>query len=454
MGFGGARAAGGRPRGSRRSRSSAEARGGSARGRRRRARRRARGRIRRRGGRGRSNAGTESEEYCDEKRQGQPSRHGLEHRPAKPAGTACYLAGSRMPRVLPIDRSCPDADVLAEASRVLRGGGLVAFPTETVYGLGALALDDRALARIFEAKGRPAHHPLIAHVGNEALARALSGLVAGSAASRLARALWPGPAHARRRAGGARAGGGGGRDLIACGACSVAPGGPRAPRGARRAGGGSERGKPVRSVLADHRGARREAARRPRRSRARRRPVRRGDRVDGRRCAEQSRSRSPPRGGADLPRRSVASCPICKSLRMPSRRAPKRVGLRPAWTRAITRRAPPCTWSRRARRRLRWRGRLRPGKGVRWASSCANSLPRRGGWSPTWISLRRRGPSRASCCGSSSSEARDYARHLDGTLHDLDDQGACAVVVQAVPDDDPAWWAVADRLARGSTDPR
>lgn len=97
-----------------------------------------------------------------------------------------------MTRVVSVDRANPDGRVLAEAARVLRGGGLVAFPTETVYGLGADALDERALARIFAAKGRPAHHPLIAHVLGEPEARRLARAWP-AAASRLAQAFWPGP---------------------------------------------------------------------------------------------------------------------------------------------------------------------------------------------------------------------------------------------------------------------
>jgi len=85
-----------------------------------------------------------------------------------------------------------DDPAIAEAVRVLRGGGLVAFPTETVYGLGARALDPSAIARVFAAKGRPARHPLIAHVMDETGARALAAAWP-YAASILARAFWPGP---------------------------------------------------------------------------------------------------------------------------------------------------------------------------------------------------------------------------------------------------------------------
>src|SRR5207302_9336719 len=63
-----------------------------------------------------------------------------------------------------VDAQAPAANMIAQAAAVLRAGGLVAFPTETVYGLGANALDAAAVARIFTAKGRPATNPLIVHV--------------------------------------------------------------------------------------------------------------------------------------------------------------------------------------------------------------------------------------------------------------------------------------------------
>jgi L-threonylcarbamoyladenylate synthase len=77
------------------------------------------------------------------------------------------------------------------AARILAEGGLVAFPTETVYGLGADATNPAAVARIYQAKGRPAFNPLIAHVGNIAAARKIARFDA--AATALAEAFWPGP---------------------------------------------------------------------------------------------------------------------------------------------------------------------------------------------------------------------------------------------------------------------
>jgi L-threonylcarbamoyladenylate synthase len=85
----------------------------------------------------------------------------------------------------------PDGAGIAEATRLLQAGGLVALPTETVYGLGADATNGRAVAGIFEAKGRPSFNPLIAHVPDVAAARALGLLNAPALA--LARAFWPGP---------------------------------------------------------------------------------------------------------------------------------------------------------------------------------------------------------------------------------------------------------------------
>jgi L-threonylcarbamoyladenylate synthase len=92
------------------------------------------------------------------------------------------------------DGRAPDA--IDEAARVLRAGGLVAFPTETVYGLGADATSDAAVAGIFKAKGRPSDHPLIVHVaagvkGTEALSRFAQPLP--DFAQKLVLAFWPGP---------------------------------------------------------------------------------------------------------------------------------------------------------------------------------------------------------------------------------------------------------------------
>jgi L-threonylcarbamoyladenylate synthase len=95
-------------------------------------------------------------------------------------------------RLLAVSPTAPDPDVVADAARVLRAGGLVAFPTETVYGLGAHALDAAAVQRIFAAKGRPSFNPLIAHVADVDGARALVRDWP-EAAERLARAFWPGP---------------------------------------------------------------------------------------------------------------------------------------------------------------------------------------------------------------------------------------------------------------------
>ena len=94
--------------------------------------------------------------------------------------------------VLRIDSANPDRKVIARAAACLRAGGLVAFPTETVYGLGAHALDREAILRVFAAKERPANDPLIVHVG---LVDDIFPLVAEvpRAARELAVRFWPGP---------------------------------------------------------------------------------------------------------------------------------------------------------------------------------------------------------------------------------------------------------------------
>lgn len=85
----------------------------------------------------------------------------------------------------------PDTAGLNRAAELLRDGELVAFPTETVYGLGGDARSDRAVARIYEAKGRPRFNPLIVHLPDVAAARTLARF--DDRAERLAAAFWPGP---------------------------------------------------------------------------------------------------------------------------------------------------------------------------------------------------------------------------------------------------------------------
>ncbi len=93
---------------------------------------------------------------------------------------------------LVVNPSTPDADAIRTAADALRAGGLVAFPTETVYGLGANALDTAAVARVFAAKGRPAVNPLIVHVADREQAKALTPDWT-PAAEKLVAAFWPGP---------------------------------------------------------------------------------------------------------------------------------------------------------------------------------------------------------------------------------------------------------------------
>lgn len=95
-----------------------------------------------------------------------------------------------MPTRLLDPAQAPDA--IEVAAQRLADGGLLALPTETVYGLGARADDDAAVARIFAAKGRPADHPLIVHVPNEAAAWHFASAFP-PVAQRLVRAFWPGP---------------------------------------------------------------------------------------------------------------------------------------------------------------------------------------------------------------------------------------------------------------------
>lgn len=97
-----------------------------------------------------------------------------------------------MTEVVHVDRQHIDREVISRAADCLRRGGLVAFPTETVYGLGVHALDRAAVRRLFDAKGRPSNDPLIVHVARFDDARQLASEVPPIAVT-LAQRFWPGP---------------------------------------------------------------------------------------------------------------------------------------------------------------------------------------------------------------------------------------------------------------------
>ena len=95
-------------------------------------------------------------------------------------------------RVLLINPDAPELEVIGEAAQILAAGGLVAFPTETVYGLGATALDAQAVNRIFAAKGRPASDPIIIHLYDLDQLPTVAVNIP-DLAYELARQFWPGP---------------------------------------------------------------------------------------------------------------------------------------------------------------------------------------------------------------------------------------------------------------------
>src|SRR4026209_2932109 len=97
-----------------------------------------------------------------------------------------------MTDIVRVDTTAPDPELIARAAECLRAGGLVAFPTETVYGLGAHALDRRAVLRVFHAQGRPANDPLIGHIPalDDTMPLVLD---VPHAARELAGRFWPGP---------------------------------------------------------------------------------------------------------------------------------------------------------------------------------------------------------------------------------------------------------------------
>lgn len=95
-------------------------------------------------------------------------------------------------KVVKVDPANPDRDAIEEAARIIREGGLVAFPTETVYGLAANMLDAKAVERLYRVKDRPAGKPLTVHIAAPDILRAMAEEVP-KAAEDLIKEFWPGP---------------------------------------------------------------------------------------------------------------------------------------------------------------------------------------------------------------------------------------------------------------------
>ncbi len=313
---------------------------------------------------------------------------------------------------------------------MLRAGGLVAFPTETVYGLGALALDESALARVYEAKGRPAHHPLIAHVENEGQARALARSWPETA-SRLAAAFWPGPLTlVVERAPHVPA-------AVAGGALSIALRVPAHPVARALL---AALGEPVAAPSANrYQGLSPTTAAHVVRQL--------GERVDlvldGGPCDAGIESTVVDAGTE--PSRVLRPGAIgIEALRAI---APD-IDARPRTSAAEERRASPGMDARHYAPRAP----LRIAPTHHDAVSMARALFEREGRVVGLVV--RDTPAGPGTPGLVlrvlPRDAAGYARRLYAVLHDLDDQGVCAIVVHAVPDE-PTWWAVADRLARAST---
>lgn len=101
-------------------------------------------------------------------------------------------AGARVTTYWKVDPNRPDPEIISRAGLILRRGGLVAFPTETVYGLGANARDAGAVAQIFSAKGRPVDNPLIVHLAGAGQVEEVAVNVS-PVAGELMKQFWPGP---------------------------------------------------------------------------------------------------------------------------------------------------------------------------------------------------------------------------------------------------------------------
>ncbi len=347
--------------------------------------------------------------------------------------TAIGLA--RMVRVLSVDTQAPAPDVLAEAARVLRGGGLVAFPTETVYGLGARAFDERALARVFAAKGRPAHHPLIAHVLGKEDARRL-GRTWPAAAEALAGAFWPGPLTlVLDRASRVPAAAAGGGDSIAV----------RAPSHPVARGLIAALDEPIAAPSAN-----RYQALSPTTAEHVVRQL--GDRVDlvldGGRCEAGIESTVVDvRGVAQALRPGAVSLEALRAV------VPE-IQRRREFVSHDETRASPGLDSRHYAPRAPLRLADTKSDALHVALDLVSAGAR--------VGLVIRGAENARAEPAAKAEAlvlralpddpAIYAHHLYATLHELDAEGVSFIIVQRVPGED-AWWAIADRLERAAASP-
>jgi len=95
-------------------------------------------------------------------------------------------------KILKLDEKRPEENIISNASKLIRSGEVVAFPTETVYGLGGNALDPSSVTRIFEIKGRPPDNPLIVHIADMSMLEALVTQIPPMA-HRIIEEFWPGP---------------------------------------------------------------------------------------------------------------------------------------------------------------------------------------------------------------------------------------------------------------------
>jgi L-threonylcarbamoyladenylate synthase len=329
-----------------------------------------------------------------------------------------------MPRVLDPN----SAGVVEEAARALHEGKLVAFPTETVYGLGARGLVAEDVARIFVAKGRPPLHPIILHVADEAMARSLASEWTETAAA-FARAFWPGPL-----------------TLVVPRAADVVPDavtggmptvGIRAPNHPIALALIRAAGTPLAAPSANaHTHVSPTTAAHVVQSL--------GDRVDlvldGGPCEHGIESTVLSLVGDGPPRVLRPGAVSLEQLRAIDPRTEYEAVVidQPDAARAAPGMAAKHYAPRRAKVEVAEGFEAAFGQGVAAAivrTDAAHAMALKAGCAPV-IRL--------------PDEPAGYAHGLFAALHSIDENGPVRVVIEAVPADDPAWWAVRDRLNRAA----